>query len=394
MRLCSHRAKGVDWSRLDMGATLIRFLHTADIHLAKPFGWLEDDASALLRAARLDVIRRLGDVARAQSASFVVVAGDTFDVEAPNSKVIRRALDAMAAYPEVIWIILPGNHDSLAAVDLWERCARDTPENVVLALSPEVINLGDDVAILPAPPTVRNPGLDLTAWMTDAPTGARIRIGLAHGGIMDFGSDEGTISVIPPDRAQTAALDYLALGDWHGQKQITARTWYSGSPEPDSFKDHAVAGALMVEIASQGVEPVVTPIPIGQFSWLGHSLDVFSGSDPVQQLLEVLPKAGRDRVLVRLAVTGRLGLLEQSQLRDACERIADDFHHFEVNFDQLGIEQAVDDLDLIATGGALRAAADSLFAQTDLQGRTPEDVQIAQIALTHLFHLAQEEQPT
>ena len=59
--------------------------------------------------------------------------------------------------------------------------------------------------------------------------------------------------------------------------------------------------------------------------------------------------------------------------------------------DRLGIEQAVGDLDLIATDGALRAAADSLFAATDLQGRTAEDVQIAQIALTHLFHIAQQE---
>jgi hypothetical protein len=39
----------------------------------------------------------------------------------------------------------------------------------------------------------------------------------------------------------------------------------------------------------------------------------------------------------------------------------------------------------------LRAAADSLFAATDLQGRTAEDVQVAQIALTHLFHIAQQE---
>jgi hypothetical protein len=74
-----------------------------------------------------------------------------------------------------------------------------------------------------------------------------------------------------------------------------------------------------------------------------------------------------------------------------CAQIADDFHYFEVILEGLGIEQAVDDLDLIATGGALRATADSLFAATDLEGRTAEDVQVAQIALTHLFHIAQQE---
>jgi hypothetical protein len=135
----------------------------------------------------------------------------------------------------------------------------------------------------------------------------------------------------------------------------------------------------------------VISVPIGQFDWRLLALDFFAGTDPVQQLIEALPASDRDKTLVRFEASGRLGLLEQSQLRDACNQIADDFHYFEMILDGLGIEQAIDDLDLIATGGALRVAADSLFEATDLQGRTAEDVQIAQIALTHLFHISQQE---
>lgn len=369
----------------------MRFLHTADIHLAKPFGRFDEDTRAALRVARLDAVRKLGDAARAGKADFILIAGDTFDAEAPPSKVVRRALDIMGEFADLQWVLLPGNHDSLAAVDLWERIERDKPANMILALTPDIIEIGDHVAILPAPPTVRNPGIDLTDWMTDAQTGQRFRIGLAHGGILDFGSEEGTVAVIQPDRAELSKLDYLALGDWHGQKSITPRTWYSGSPEADSFKGHTQAGVLLVEIAALGDVPQVTPVPIGQFDWLLLALDFFAGTDPVQQLSEALPAVGRDKMLVRFEASGRLGLLEQSQLRDTCKQIADDFHFFDVVLDHLGIEQAADDLDLIATGGALRAAADSLFAATDLQGRTAENVQIAQIALTHLFHIAQQE---
>ncbi len=369
----------------------MRFIHAADLHLAKPFGRFDADTQAALRTARLDALRRLGDAARAGKAEFILIAGDTFDAEAPPSKVVRRALDLMGEFSDLQWVLLPGNHDSLAAVDLWERMERDKPDNVVLALTPDVIELGDQVAILPAPPAVRNPGVDLTDWMTDASTGERFRFGLAHGGILDFGSEEGTVAVIRPDRAELSNLDYLALGDWHGQKSITSRTWYSGSPEADSFKGHAEAGALLVEIAAPGDVPQVTPVPIGQFEWRLLALNFFAGADPVEQLTEALPASDRDKTLVRFEASGRLGLLEQSQLRDTCKQIADDFHYFEAIFDRLGIEQAVDDLDLIATGGALRAAADSLFEATDLQGRTAEDVQIAQIALTHLFHISQQE---
>jgi DNA repair exonuclease SbcCD nuclease subunit len=369
----------------------VRFLHTADIHLAKPFGRFDEDTRAALRAARIDALRKLGDAARDRNAEFVLIAGDTFDAEAPPSKVVRRVLDVMREFSDLQWVLLPGNHDSLAAVDLWERIERDKPDNVALALAPEVIKIGDHAAILPAPPTVRNPGVDLTEWMTNAETGQRFRIGLAHGGILDFASEEGTVAVIPPDRSEQSKLDYLALGDWHGQKSISPRTWYSGSPEADSFKGHSQAGALLVEIAAPGDTPLVTPVPIGHFDWRPLTLDFFAGADPVQQLTEALPTSDRNKTLVRLEATGRLGLLERSQLREACDRIADDFHVFDVDLEKLGIEQAADDLDLIAVGGALRAAADSLFAATDLEGRTPDDVQIAQIALTHLFHIAQEE---
>lgn len=369
----------------------MRFIHTADLHLAKPFGRFDEDTRAALRLARLEALKQIGEAARAHAVDLVLIAGDTFDAEAPPSKVVQRALDTMQRFSEVHWVLMPGNHDSLAAVDLWERIEQDKPDNVTLALSPEIIEISDDVAILPAPPTVRNPGVDLTEWMTSADTGQRLRIGLAHGGIMEFGSEEGTIAVIPPDRAERSGLDYLALGDWHGQKSITPATWYSGAPEADGFKGHPPAGALLVDIARAGASPVVTPLTIGRFDWQALTLDVLAGSDPVAQLTEALPKTDRDRVLLRLTVTGRLGLLEHSDLRDACARIADDFHAFEVSWDGLAIEQVVDDLNLIAEGGALRAAADSLFAATDLQGRTAEDVQIAQIALTHLFHIAQEE---
>ena len=94
--------------------------------------------------------------------------------------------------------------------------------------------------------------MDLTAWTARCQTPGRIRIGLAHGGVVDFGSEAATPAIIPPNRAKTAGLDYLALGDWHGQMQLTPRTWYAGTPEPDSFKDHPPAGSLLVDIPAPG----------------------------------------------------------------------------------------------------------------------------------------------
>ena len=368
----------------------MRFVHAADFHLGKPFGNYDEDTRAALKVARLDALRATGKLAVNRSADFVVIAGDTFDAEAPPSRLVKRALDTMAAFPNITWILMPGNHDSLAAVDLWERIARDKPANVILATSAEVTEVGQDVAILPAPPSVRSSGYDLTEWMGTVDTGNRIRIGLAHGGVTDFGSEDGSLATIPPDRAEKSKLDYLALGDWHGQMRIGSRTWYAGAPEADSFKGHTAAGVLLVDIDAQGEAPRVKQVPLGRYRWLRIETDFFPGNDPVGILKEALPPSEREFALVRFVGAGRLGLSELASLRRACEKASDEFHFFEANLMNVGVEQNVDDLNVIAEVGALRVAAESIFAATSTEGRTEEDARIAQMALSHLFHLAQE----
>ena len=120
-------------------------------------------------------------------------------------------------------------------------------------------------------------------------------------------------------------------------------------------------------------------------------MQCLEGVDPLSQLAQTLPQTGRDTALVKLRLSGRLGLSDHAALLSACEGLREDFHHFEVDADNLGISQSVTDLDLISEAGALRTAADSLMAATDLTGRSAEDAQVAQIALTNLFHLAQED---
>lgn len=371
----------------------MRFVHAADFHLGKPFGTYDEDTRGPLKLARLDAIRSTGELAVARDAAFVLIAGDTFDAEAPPSRLVKRALDAMAAFPNLTWVWMPGNHDSLAAVDLWERLERDKPDNVILATTAETIAIGDAVAILPAPPNVRSPGFDLTAWMDTAQTDEKIRIGLAHGGVTDFGSEDGGLAIIPPDRAEKSHLDYLALGDWHGQMRVGPRTWYAGTPEAEGFKGHHAAGVLVVDIEAKGALPKVEQVPLGQFQWTRVTCEFFAGHDPAALLSEALPATNRDRTLLRFIGNGRLGLSEHAQLKSALEAVSDDFHFFEADLSSVGVAQNEDDLDLIAQSGALRVAAESLLAQTSIEGRTQQDARTAELALAHLFHLAQEVTP-
>ena len=65
--------------------------------------------------------------------------------------------------------------------------------------------------------------------------------------------------------------DDLALGDWHGQKKINERCWYSGTPETDAFDVIDGGQALLVEIEGPTTPPPVTPLPTGHYTWVTHS---------------------------------------------------------------------------------------------------------------------------
>lgn len=144
---------------------MFRFIHSSDLHLGKRFGNFEGDLPSRLREARHNVIKRLAQHAREQNATTVLLAGDTFDTETPAPHVRRQAFTEMAQDPAIKWVILPGNHDSLQASQLWSTLKAEMPENVVLAVEPRPIELAIGVVLFPAPCTTRRPGRDLTEWM-------------------------------------------------------------------------------------------------------------------------------------------------------------------------------------------------------------------------------------
>jgi DNA repair exonuclease SbcCD nuclease subunit len=370
---------------------MFRFIHSSDLHIGKRYGNMPEDLRGRLREARHTVIDRLADHARSHGTEAILLAGDTFDTETPSLPILRQALAAMGAHEALRWVILPGNHDSLLAEELWNIARSAKPDNVELALEAAPIWLTPHVAILPAPCTTRRPGRDLTEWMTDCDTGDAIRIGLAHGAIQSFSEDSNSGDIIAPDRAQKAGLDYLALGDWHGALRVNERTWYSGSPEPDRFKHNKPGRALVVSIAGHGDVPEISEIETGTFEWCTIELNLLSGEDAVEVLTNQLPLGSRRRhILMQVAAAGRVRLSGRSALSQAMEAVAPEFAYADLLMEDLATDCETGDLDRIDQAGALREAAESLLANSLDETRSLEDRHIAREALVRLFSYSEE----
>lgn len=299
-----------------------RILHTADWQIGRLHGGFEPDDAVPLAEARFAAVERVAALARDEAVDAVVVAGDVFDAQTVSPRTIRRLFDALSAFPGP-WVMIAGNHDAALSDSVWTHAARlgAVPDHVRPVLGPGIVELaGPRLALLCAPLTQRHTHDDLTAWFDAAPTPPGwSRVGLAHGAVQGLlAEDIDSPNPIAADRAERAALDYLALGDWHGTRRIDARTWYSGTPEPDRFRDNASGQVLLVAWERPGDVPDVQPRLVGQYRWQRRDWPLQVPSD-LDALVGWLGEVAATDVL-DLAVAGALDLTGHARLREALGR--------------------------------------------------------------------------
>ncbi|MDP2356902.1 MAG: DNA repair exonuclease [Beijerinckiaceae bacterium] len=362
----------------------IRLLHTADLQLGKGFGQFPPDVAAALRSERMETLKRIAVLAQTLTVDAVLVAGDCFDDIAVADETLRRFRVALEPF-DGTWVLLPGNHDPAIAESPWSRLRRlSLPANVIIADRPEPIVLSNKVAVLPAPLCRRRDAADLTDWFDAAVTEeGLVRIGLAHGSVRDFLPEASeAANPIAIDRADRARLDYLALGDWHGRLQISERTWYSGTPEPDRFRANEPGYVLDVTIEAAGVMPSVEAIRVGTYRWIQRSLEIVpGGTEEIRAGLDV-PEGELERCVVQLDLRGTIDLATRMAVSEKLDDLGARVMHLEENDVGLVVEPTDDDLDAIDVTGFVRVAMNRL--REKLHG---SDATTARRALALLYGL-------
>ncbi|MCP9848463.1 DNA repair exonuclease [Cyanobium sp. Morenito 9A2] len=321
---------------------MVSFLHSADWQIGKPYARVVDpDKRARLRQARLEVIERLGPLARSSEAAFLLVAGDLFDSPTPGASDVTAVCFALGRLGLPV-LVIPGNHDHGAPGSLWhsaffqaERQLRAPNVQVLLEPTPVVL---EQAVVLPCPLLRRQHSEDPSAWLhhldwnhlpPELP-----RIVLAHGSTSSFGAidleadDENPLTannLLRLDESLLAAIDFVALGDWHGLKQVSPKVWYAGCPEQDRFpraSDYR-SGQVLAVAVERGGAASVTVQPTGQLGW--HQLRFrFDGDGDLDRFEQHLLGLLGDRVgqeLLLLDVEGQLSLQGQRRYALLLERL-------------------------------------------------------------------------
>jgi len=362
---------------------MISLLHTADWQIGRVFSQFEPDDAAALFEARFKVVELLAGIAAERQVDAVLVAGDVFDLQTVSDKTVRRMFNAMQGFAGP-WLLIPGNHDSALSESVWSRAQRlgAIAPNVVCCLEPTARTVAGKFTLLPAPLTQRHTYGDLTDWFATAQGEEGLpRIGLAHGCVQGILSEDiDSANPIAAGRAAQARLDYLALGDWHGTRQIDERTWYAGTPETDRFRANDSGQALLVTIAEAGAVPAVEPIRTGQFAWQQLEPRLAVPSD-IDELVEKLERVGSGDVL-QLRAQGACDLGGHNRLGAALDAARARARALVWDGEALRLEPTEEDIQALHADGFVGEALQELRAQ---QGDA--DAELARDALLTLARI-------
>jgi DNA repair exonuclease SbcCD nuclease subunit len=387
----------------------MRFLHTADWQLGKPYARVTDpDKRSQMRRERYSAIVRLGEVARQHGASFVVVAGDLFDTHQPTRADVSAACSAIGAVGLPV-LVIPGNHDHGGAGSCWQEAyfreeAQQLAPNLTVLLVREPLELSSlglpGGVVLPCPLLRKAEPVDPTAWLRQLDFSAwsdQPRIVLAHGSVHGFGGDDAGDTddenpPVPTNRIDLSALppgeiDYVALGDWHGLKQVSARAWYSGCHEMDRFPRAADyrSGQVLVVDVQRGSQPEVFDVRTGSIGWhqLSHRFNSDDDLDRLEQIVRDLigPRSMADLLLLELE--GSLSLAAAARLQDLLQRLEARLLRLKLR-DRTSVAPDVSELRLLTerAGDPLVARVAQRLQQQLEQG--DEEGELARMALREL----------
>ncbi len=231
--------------------------------------------------------------------------------------------------------LLPGNHDPLQANSVWSAdhaFRRALPpwvhvvdrDNYEFPLSEE--------AVLYAEPCRSQAGSDDLASRLPlrSPEDQRIRIGLAHGQTFDIAGHQ-TNFPIASDAAQQRGLNYFAIGDTHGFRELPPKatpTVYPGAPEATKFGELDAGFVAVVFFPRHGRPPIVQRHKVGLWRWRDERIASLAD-------LELLRAEDLGDCVVRLTLSMDVSLAEFERI----EKILDDLKGNEATHGRAGVLQ-------------------------------------------------------
>jgi len=228
-----------------------KILHTADLQLDAPFGFLGQRGDAHRQQLR-ETFRKVVETAR--SHDLLLIAGDLFDSNHPSRATVAFVQQQLQQLSIPV-CILPGNHDCYDAQSIYRR--EKFPANVrIFAETPTFVDFPELNLTVAGNPLRNNYATDSVFDGITRSGGRQWFVVMAHGNLQIPGLVENTARPIKPAALEATRADYVALGDWHAfadYSQGKVKAYYAGAPEPTGSNQSDAGYVASVHLSAAGV---------------------------------------------------------------------------------------------------------------------------------------------
>lgn len=305
---------------------MFQFIHTADIHLDSPLRGLmrfEGAPVERIQTATRQAFRNLVQLAIDERVAFVLIAGDLWDCDWPDSApglfFIQQA--ARLGKAGIPIFAVKGNHDAESKLT---SAIRHWPANVTFFShkKPHTVLLEKyNVAIHGQSYAQQQVTQDLSANYPAPITGA-FNIGVLHTCLEDGGTDYAPTSIA---NLVARGYDYWALGHVHDRHDLSrdgVHIEFAGNLQGRSIRETGPKGCSFVTVGDdQKVTSRFEPLDVVRWEEVPVVSDDASLENAVRAALQSAVSKSEGRLLaVRLQITGCL--TGGQTLRDRLDAIA------------------------------------------------------------------------
>jgi len=239
---------------------MAKLIHTADIHLGAPLGWLGTSAERQRDQLRT-TLTRIVDLAATERADCLLIAGDLFDSQSPPASDVRHAIqefERLRAASGTPVVILPGSHDYLGPASVYSTHRKDFARHgsvSILGLDgrPSVDLHAVGLSIRGAAPMSNRSSAHQLAGLVPDPS-FQHNVVVGHGSLTTAPVAADDHPIAPNE---FAGWSYVALGHWHSWRDVSSggtTAIYPGAPEVIAVDQTGAGHVAVVTIDENGTE--------------------------------------------------------------------------------------------------------------------------------------------
>ena len=326
---------------------MIKFIHTADIHLDSPLRGLEvhEDAPVEeIRGATRRAFDNLIDLAMEEAVDFILIAGDLYDGDWKdyNTGLFFAARMGRLSKAGIKVFIVSGNHDAASQITK----AMPLPDNVTLfsPRKPQSLRLDDMGVIIHGQSYAARAVTENLAVQYPRSDSDYFNIGLLHTSLT---GREGHEDYAPCALAELTSkgYDYWALGHVHRREIVSEDPWivFPGNIQGRHIKETGVKGATVVTVVDGRITGVEAR-ELDVLRWAICQVDLSACETPegvyaaVRQGFErELDQANGKILALRLVLTGKSPV--HAQLLDRTAQWTEEFRGIAAGLGDVWLEK-------------------------------------------------------